>query len=35
MDHSPRFWGAARARTCPDYEQPRDWLRRSAPALTL
>ncbi len=34
MDHSPRFWGLL-ARHVPDYEQPRAWLRRSAPALTL
>ena len=34
MDHSPRFWGLL-ARHVPSYEQPRDWLRRSAPALTL
>jgi predicted metal-dependent hydrolase len=34
MDHSPRFW-ALLARHVPDYEQPRRWLRVSAPALQL
>jgi len=34
MDHSPRFW-ALLARHVPGYEEPRAWLRRSAPALTL
>jgi hypothetical protein len=34
MDHSPRFW-ALLARHVPGYEQPRRWLRRSAPALQL
>jgi predicted metal-dependent hydrolase len=32
MNHSPRFWAVVR-RLCPDYERPRDWLRRHGGAL--
>jgi predicted metal-dependent hydrolase len=32
MNHSPRFWAVVR-RLYPDYEVPRDWLRRHGAAL--
>jgi predicted metal-dependent hydrolase len=32
MNHSPRFWAVVR-RLCPDYEVPRDWLRRHGSSL--
>jgi predicted metal-dependent hydrolase len=34
MDHSPRFWGLV-ARHCPDYAEPRRWLRRHGATLVL
>ena len=32
LNHSPRFWAVVR-RLCPDYEAPRDWLRRNGAGL--
>jgi predicted metal-dependent hydrolase len=32
LNHSPRFWAVVR-RLCPDYQAPRDWLRRNGAAL--
>jgi predicted metal-dependent hydrolase len=32
LNHSPRFWAVVR-RLCPDYEAPRDWLRRHGARL--
>jgi predicted metal-dependent hydrolase len=32
LNHSPRFWAVVR-RLCPDYERPRDWLRRNGGTL--
>jgi predicted metal-dependent hydrolase len=32
MNHSPAFWAVVR-RLCPDYEAPREWLRRNGGAL--
>jgi predicted metal-dependent hydrolase len=32
MNHSPRFWAVVR-RLCPDYEAPREWLRRHGGSL--
>jgi predicted metal-dependent hydrolase len=32
LNHSPRFWAVVR-RLCPDYERPRDWLRRQGSGL--
>lgn len=32
MDHSPRFWATVR-KLCPDYEQPRAWLRHNGAEL--
>jgi predicted metal-dependent hydrolase len=32
LNHSPRFWAVLR-RLCPDYEGPRDWLRRHGASL--
>jgi len=32
LNHSPRFWAVVR-RLFPDYERPRDWLRRNGAAL--
>jgi predicted metal-dependent hydrolase len=34
MDHSPRFW-ALLARYCPDYREPKAWLRRYGATLVL
>jgi predicted metal-dependent hydrolase len=32
LNHSPRFWAVVR-RLCPDYEAPREWLRRHGAGL--
>jgi predicted metal-dependent hydrolase len=32
MNHSPRFWAVVRG-LCPDYEIPREWLRRNGGTL--
>ncbi|MEM9523081.1 MAG: SprT family zinc-dependent metalloprotease [Pseudomonadota bacterium] len=32
MDHSPRFWATVR-KLCPEYEQPRAWLRHNGTEL--
>jgi predicted metal-dependent hydrolase len=32
LNHSPRFWAVVR-RLCPDYDRPRDWLRRHGAGL--
>jgi predicted metal-dependent hydrolase len=34
MDHSPRFWALV-ARHCPEYQEPRRWLRRHGATLVL
>ncbi len=34
MDHSPRFW-ALLASHCPDYREPKAWLRRNGATLAL
>jgi predicted metal-dependent hydrolase len=34
MDHSPRFWALV-AEHCPDYAEPRRWLRRHGATLVI
>ncbi len=34
MDHSPRFWSLV-GRHCPDFEEPRRWLRRHGATLVV